>query len=72
MARRTIATIQRPTVHVYERDQQTPGVCGWHAANGRLCGLPERNSVHVDPDDPRLAELERAQGEHRRRIGDDL
>lgn len=65
MARRTAATITRPPIHVYREDKETPGTCA-------RCHLIKRNEAHVDENDPRLTELDQAQEEHRRRIGDDI
>lgn len=64
MARRTIATIKRPTPHVFVTGD-APGVCG-------RCHLVERNAVHVDENDPLLLQQHQEQDEHRRRVGDQL
>lgn len=62
MDRRLVITPKRPSLHEFVKSD-TPGVCA-------RCQLIKRNAVHVAPDDPRLVELEQAQQEHRRRIGD--
>ena len=49
-------------LHVYMPDPGTPGVC--------TCRLIETAGVHVPGDDPRIADQQRRQAEHRRRAGD--
>lgn len=63
MVRRVAADVGR--LHEYVRSKTTPGACA-------ECPLPRRNAVHVEKHDPRLAVQDKAQEEHRRRIGDHL
>lgn len=64
MARRTIATVRRPRTHLYTADQAAPA--DRTGVRPCRCGLPARNTVHAP-----AADVDQAQAEHLRRIGND-